>query len=63
MILLKAHAYLQTTIKISLKFQKDQYKTVVGIALKNFPLQTLNHAKKSKLKMWKKWKKKKKINK
>ena len=50
-------AYLQTMIKIPVKFQKDRYKTV-GVALTRFPLQTRNHTKNSKLKMWKKWKKK-----
>ena len=48
-------------IKIPVKFQKDRYKTVGGVVLTRFPLQTRNHAKKkSKLKMWKKVKKKKK---
>ena len=37
-------------IKIPVKFQKDRYKTVGGVALTRFPLQTWNHAKKSKLK-------------
>ena len=40
--------------KASVKFQRDQYKTVGGVALTRSPLQTQNHAKKSKLKMWKK---------
>ena len=39
--------------KIPVKFQKDRYKTVEGIALTMFPLQTRNHAK-TKLKMEKK---------
>ena len=29
------------------EFQKDRYKTVGGVALTRFPLQTRNHAKKS----------------
>ena len=36
-------------IKIPVKFQKDRYKTVGGVVLTRFPLQTQNHAKKSKL--------------
>ena len=47
-------------IKINVKFKKDRHLTVGGIALTRSPLQTRNHAKKSKLKMWKKVKKKKK---
>ena len=50
-ILLKAHAYLQTMIKIPVKFQKDRYKIVGGVVLTRSPLQTQNHAKKFKLKM------------
>ena len=38
-------------IKINVKFQKNQYKTVGGVALTRSPLQTRNHAKKSMLKM------------
>ena len=41
----KPDAYLQTMIKVSVKFQKDRYKTVGGFALTMFPLQTRNHAK------------------
>ena len=49
-IMLKPYAYLQTMIKIPVKFQKDPYKTVGGVALTRSPLQTRNHAKMSKLK-------------
>ena len=49
--LLKPHAYLQTMIKIPVKFQRDRYKTVGGVAVTRSPLQTQNHAKTSKLKM------------
>ena len=45
-------------IKIPVKFQKDRYKTVGGVALTRSPLQTRNHAKKS-LKSEKKVKKNK----
>ena len=47
-------------IKINLKFQKDPYKIVGRVVLTRSPLQTRNHAKKSKLKMWKSKKKQKK---
>ena len=36
-------------IKIPVKFQKDLYKTVGGVALTRLPLQTQNHAKKKSL--------------
>ena len=36
-------------IKVPVKFQKDRYKTVGGVALTRFPLQSRNHAKNSKL--------------
>ena len=44
-------------IKIPVKFQKDRYKTVGGVVLTRFPLQTRNYA--EKVKNVKKSKKKK----
>ena len=37
-IISKPHAYLQTTYKTSVKFQKNQYKTVGGVAHTRYPL-------------------------
>ena len=34
----------KTMITIPVKFQKDRYKTVGGVALTRLPLQTQNHA-------------------
>ena len=41
----KSMSIFQTMIKIPVKFQKDPYKTVGGVVLTRFPLQTRNHAK------------------
>ena len=46
-------------IKIPVKFQKDRYTSVGGVALTRFPLQTQYHAKKVLVKNVKKWKNKK----
>ena len=46
-------------IKTPVKFQKDWYKTVGGVVLTRFPLQTRNHAKKFEVKNMKKAKKNK----
>ena len=45
-------------IPVTVKFQKNRYKTVGGVALTRFPLQTLNHAKKVLVKNVKKKQKK-----
>ena len=37
-IISKPHAYLQTMTKTPVKFQKNRYKTVGGVALKMYPL-------------------------
>ena len=36
--ILKPHAYLQTMTKTPVKFQKNQYKTVGGVAPTRYPL-------------------------
>ena len=43
-IVKKAHAHLQTRIKTPVKFRKDRFKTVGGVALTKYLLQTRNHA-------------------
>ena len=40
----KAHANFQTMVKTPVKFQKDRFKTVEGVALTRYLLQTRNHA-------------------
>ena len=37
-IICKPHAYLQTMYKTPVKFQKNQYKTVGGVAHTRYPL-------------------------
>ena len=34
----KPHAYLQTMVKTSAKFQEDRYKTLGGVAHTRYPL-------------------------
>ena len=58
-ILKKPHAYLQTILKASVKFQKDRLKTVVGVTGSRYLLPihfcSIRTQKMSKLKMRKKW--------
>ena len=57
----KPHAYLQTMKKTSVKFRKNQHKTVGGVAHTRYPLSIhfdcKNAWKMANLNLWKKWQK------